>query len=349
MSSEERLSALLNYQSVDRVPIGMLSDGFNVINAGYLISMAYDEPDKSYDAFRWACSQYGWDPVPDIPMAHTVLGAMDFGGRVRLPVGDYESAMVVESFPASTEAQIECLSMPDPVNAGRIPKIFQIARRQSADNMPVYFFSRSPFTMAANICGTDKFLRWLIKKPELCLVLMNKALDHTFNVISVWAETFGAHRIFAWMSSPGESNQLISPKIFDQFAIPYHVAYHQRLKALGIKHFGFHICGEQNANLPLLAEVLPWPHPSVLSFGHEITISDAGRIFPRDIIFGNIDPAIIQTGSPDQVYDLSRRVIEEGKSLAGGFILGPGCGMPAMAPPANVWAMTLAVNDWGWY
>ena len=38
------------------------------------------------------------DPIPDIPMAHTVLGAMDFGGRVRMPRGDYESAMVVESF-----------------------------------------------------------------------------------------------------------------------------------------------------------------------------------------------------------------------------------------------------------
>ena len=129
---------------------------------------------------------------------------------------------------------------------------------------------------------------------------------------------------FAWMSSPGESNQLISPKIFERFALPYHVAYHEQLKEMGIGWFGFHICGEQNANLPVLAEALPWSHPSVLSFGHEVAICDAGRFFPRDIIFGNIDPAIIQTGNPNQIYELSRRAIEDGKKLESGFILGPG-------------------------
>jgi uroporphyrinogen decarboxylase len=121
------------------------------------------------------------------------------------------------------------------------------------------------------------------------------------------------------------------------------------LKSLGIKRFGFHICGDQNLNLPLLAEAAPWRHPSVLSFGHEVDLEVASQHFPEDIIYGNIEPAVIQTGTPEQVYELCRIAIEKGKEAPGGFILGPGCGLPVLAPPVNVYAMTKAINDFGWY
>ncbi len=76
------------------------------------------------------------------------------------------------------------------------------------------------------------------------------------------------------MSSPSESNQVISPKHMEKFALPFHEEYHRRLKEIGIRRFGIHICGDQNLNLPLLAEASPWPHPSVLSFGHEVDLSE---------------------------------------------------------------------------
>ena len=94
---------------------------------------------------------------------------------------------------------------------------------------------------------------------------------------------------------------------------------------MALKRFWFHICGEQNLNLPHLADLSQWPHPSVLSFGHEVDLEVAGRYFPKDIIFGNIEPAIIQTGTPQQVYELSKIAIEKGTKVPGGFILGPGC------------------------
>ena len=69
--------------------------------------------------------------------------------------------------------------------------------------------------------------------------------------------------------------------------------------------------------------------------------------FPKDIIYGNIDPAVIQTGTPVQVYELCRQAIEKGKKAPGGFILGPGCDLPVNAPPVNVYAMTKAAHDFG--
>jgi len=348
MTSWERIDALFSYRKPDRVPVGAMSTGFNTKNAGFTVADAYGDPEKSFSAMLWTTQQYGWDPIPQYA-GHTVLGAWDFGGEVRMPQGEYEGALVVTSYPVANEEDIDKLTMPDPKNAGRISQVMRFSELQAAHELPVFFFSRSPFTMAANICGIDQFMRWCMKKPETCEKLMSLSLDHIFNVLGYWVETFGSDRIFAWMSSPSESNQLISPRIMSKYALPYHEKYHERLKTLGIKRFGFHICGDQNLNLPLLAEAAPWQHPSVLSFGHEVDLETAAGFFPEDIIFGNVEPAVIQTGTPEQVYELSRLAIEKGKKISGGFILGPGCGLPVMAPPVNVWAMTKAAHDFGWY
>jgi uroporphyrinogen decarboxylase len=348
LTSEDRIKALFDGCTPDRVPLGMMSTGFNTVNAGMTVYDAYADPEKSFTAMQWTTEQYGWDPVPQYA-GHTVHGAWDFGGDVRLPVGEYEGGLMVKSHPVHDENDVSNLQLPDPKTAGRIPVAFRFAELQAQQGLPVFFFSRSPFTMAANIADTEQFLRWTMKKPDLCYRLLDLAIEHIFNVLSLWVERFGADNVFVWMSNPSESNQLISPRIMEKFALPYHEKYHRCLKELNIKRFGMHICGDQNLNLPLLAEAALWPHPSVLSFGHEVDLETAAEYFPEDIIFGNIEPVVIQIGTPQQVYDLCRTAIEKGKKAPGGFILGPGCGLPIYSPPVNVYALTKAVNDFGWY
>ncbi|MBI2853238.1 MAG: uroporphyrinogen-III decarboxylase, partial [Chloroflexi bacterium] len=71
--------------------------------------------------------------------------------------------------------------------------------------------------------------------------------------------------------------------------------------------------------------------------------------FPNDVIEGNMNTAIIQCGTPTEVYDEARQVIERGKNLPNGFILRPACELPPLAPPENMHAITRALNDFGWY
>jgi uroporphyrinogen decarboxylase len=89
--------------------------------------------------------------------------------------------------------------------------------------------------------------------------------------------------------------------------------------------------------------------PGMVSVGHEVELERAAYYFPNDIILGNLEPALIQTGTPDEVYEASRKVIERGKKLPGGFIFTPGCELPPKAPLENIGAMNEAVNDLGWY
>jgi len=252
-----------------------------------------------------------------------------------------------------TEEEAWNLQMPDPKTAGALPKRMEFSKLQEKAGLSIRFMTRSPFNTGADICGVELFCRWLLRKLDICHRLIRIGMEHTFQVLEYWVDTFGEENIFYLMSSPSESNQVISPKYLQEFALPYHKEFHNRLRSMGINRFLFHICGDQNLNLPYLAELAAsadgWPHPSILSFGHEVDLAIAAKYFPEDIIVGNIEPALFQTAKPQQVYDLCRITIEKGKKIPGGFILAPGCGMPPRAPSYNVWMMTKAVNDFGWY
>lgn len=350
MTAQERLDALFAYQKPDRVPIGtqFMSLGFNTVQTGGTIGEAYRDPEKCFQAFLETTRTFGWDPILQA-FSHTILAAADFGGKVRLPSGEFEGAVSTESYPVNGPEDIHTLKVPDPETTDTVTRALRFARLQQASGLPVAFLSRSPFTMAGNMCGFERFLRWSIRSPERCRRLMQMALDHTFNVIAQWRTLFGADNMFVWMTSPGESNQLISPRLFERLALPFHIAYQDRLRALGLARFGLHICGDQNKNLPALAAAAPWPHPSILSFGAEVAIETAAGFFPKDIIYGNVDPVTLQFGSPEQVYQLTRSVIERGKRATGGFILGPGCELSPLTPPENMHAMTRSVEDFGWY
>jgi uroporphyrinogen decarboxylase len=80
-----------------------------------------------------------------------------------------------------------------------------------------------------------------------------------------------------------------------------------------------------------------------------VDLETAAEMFPNNIIAGNVEPQVIQNGTPEQVYEVTRIAIEKGKKAPGGFFLMPGCELPPMAPGYNIHTMMKAVNDFGFY
>jgi uroporphyrinogen decarboxylase len=350
-----RIDALFDGLRPDRVPlVGLVvaGGGFSIVNCGFTLPELQTNPKKAFQAELWTHEQYEWD-IFSLEPNHTVYGSWDFGAKMKMPEDEYSFSIIPISFGANNEEDVQTLQLPDPITAGAIPKRVEYARLLIELGLPIGFNSRSPFNMAADICPIEKFARWLMKKPALCERLMEIALVHTFNVLRYFVETFGAEKIRVGLSSPSESNQLFSPKLIEKYAIPYHREYHRRLRSLGIRKFIFHICGDQNLNLPNLSKFADssdsWPHPSILSFGHEADLNEASKYFPEDIIQGNINPTVIQFGTPQEIYEKSRACIEKGKRIPGGFIFAPGCDLPPRAPSHNVWMMTKAIRDFGYY
>jgi uroporphyrinogen decarboxylase len=347
MTSGERMKAVVEKRRPDRIPFIPMALGFCAKNVGYSIADIYENPEKSFWAQVWTQEMYGYDGSPSY--IYGSYGAWEFGGEIRFPKREWEQAPLVERFPVESEEDAWKLELPDLKTSGSIPLTFEFFKLCKRYHMPILAPCGSPFTWAANLCGVEKFCRWMMKKPEVAHKLLRVVTDHLVQVAQYWVDNFGEGRVSGFSVMPTEANQVISPKQFEVFAFPYQKEAHEKLLQIGVSRFLCHVCGEHNLNLPYLAQV-PMGDGSILGFGHEVKLTAAIKYFGDScIIGGNVEPAIIQNGTPQQVYELSKECIEEAKYSPRGFVLMPGCELPPQIPPYNVYVMKKAVSDFGWY
>jgi uroporphyrinogen decarboxylase len=351
MTERERVEALLRREKPDRVPNWPLVFGFCTVYTGGTIADAYSKPDVFLNSLRKACPDFGWVFYPLMAFPDTL--ASEFGGEIKLPTGDFAQATMVTRFAVNTEEDVWNLKMPDVKTAGTAPIRMEICRLSSQEWLDNEPFNVAPwmgghFTGAAQICGIENFSRWTIKKPEVAHRLMRMTIDYYTELAKYWKATFGTKGVLPFSGEPSAANQIISPKQFERFAMPYIKEFCETLLSMGYKHILMHVCGEQNLNLPYWAQI-PFGDPGIVSIGHEVELKTAAKYFPDDIIMGNLEPAIIQTKTPDEVYEATRKTIEAGKKLTQGYIFSPGCELPPRAPAENVMAITRAIEDYGWY
>ena len=351
MTERQRVEALLNHEKPDRVPIWPFApQGFAVIYNNLPLIDAYTNPKACYNAQRKTCKDFGWVFFPT--MGYAAMGAWEFGGEVRMPSGEYDQAPMVTRYPIEKDEDIYNLKWPGP-DSGFYPiagRFTEIARQERLDNEPFNTGIGDPggYNLACNIVGLDRFLKWLIKKPDMAHYLIRELSDWGRARLPEQSKMLGIEGVMGRSGSPTASNQLISPSQFAEFALPGFMEGEKRLRSMGYRTTYTHICGEHNANLPYWAQI-DFGDPGIISIGHEIQLEKAAYYFPKDIILGNLDPAIIQTGTPNEVYEATRRVVEEGKKISGGYIFSPGCDLPPRSPIENIKMMNKAVDDFGWY
>lgn len=347
MTWAERVAALLNGQRIDRVPFFPFALGFCARNVGYPINTIYDDPEKSFQAQLWTQEMYGYDSAPFYGYAS--YGNWEFGGQIEFPASELEQAPKISQFPVQSEEDIDRLELPDVKTAGMLPLAMEFSKLQDKYGMPISLVVGGAFTISGNICSVERLCRWMLKKPEAVNRIIQLAAEHILGVVQHWVGTFGAEHITLQIWEPLAANQIISPKQFEKFVLPYQKELHEKILAMGIRHILCHICGEQNLNLPYWTQI-PMGNPGIVSVGHEVDLTTAIKYFGDTcIIAGNVEPAVIQSGTHQQVYELSKRCIEEAKYAPRGFILMPACEFPPMAPPYNLYVMKKAINDFGWY
>jgi len=344
---QDRVEALLKGEKVDQVPLFHFIIGFCARNVGYSVADMYRDPEKSFMAQLWTFEQYGVDGGPDYGYAS--YGGWEFGGEIKFPSSEWQQAPSHVGFPVNSEEDLARLKMPNVRTAGSLPLAMEFSRLQDKFNKPISVVLGGNFSIAGNICPVGTLCRWMLKKPEAAHRLLRIATDHLVEVVHYWADSFGAERVIPNLWEPVAANNIISPRQFEQFALPYIKEANERMLAMGIKHILYHICGEQNMNLPHWAKI-PMGDPGLVTFGHEVDLNTAINYFGDScLILGNVEPSIIQNGTHQQVYDLCRQCIEKAKHAPKGFMLMSGCEIPPMSPPYNVYMMKKAIDDFGHY
>jgi len=351
MTERQRIEALLKRETPDRVPLWpFVPNGFAVLYNGLTIADAYSNPEGLYDSLKRAARDFGWVFYP--VMVYAAYGAWEFGGEARMPTGRYDQAPVVTRHPLEKDEDIYNLKWPGP-DSGLNPtmrRFSELSMREDLDNKPfrATISAGVAYGLACQVAGLNRILKWLIRRPDLAHELIRRLSEWSIARLEGQVEALGNERLIGTCGGPMGSNQLISSKQFEEFALPDIKEGQARLRALGVKHTYVHICGEQNDNLPFWAQV-DFGDPGIIGVGHEVGLERAAEFFSNHIILGNLNPAIIQTGSPSEVYEMTKRCVETGKKLGGRYVFSPGCDLPPRAPVENVRMMCKALEDHGWY
>lgn len=351
MNDYERIQALLNYEKPDRVSFfGLGSMEFATVSEGNAAGLVYRDPQLALDTYGRVYADYGLLYTPYL--GYGSAGAWEFGGEIKLPDGEFGQAPSVKRHPVTTEEEALALEIPaDITGMAMIPRYKDLYDRILKADMPgrpwrLILHMEGPWTFANNIPGPAQMARWAMKKPEVANHILDLAVGYTLKMAAYWKSLYGTNNILIWSGEPTSSNQLISPRLFEKYVMPANIKMHEGLFELGFNCIHKHICGDQTQNLPFWAQV-PLGHngPGLASFGKEVDLKDAAEALPKDIIMGNLEPSLVMSATPAEIYAAACQIIETGKALPNGYIFALGCGMPPKAPKTNMLAVKRALDD----
>jgi len=354
MTADERMVALLNREPIDRVPVWGLALGFLGVNMGNIIYDVYYDASKAFDGVRKTADMYGWQNI-----AFHGYGSQpcdSFGGDLKPPSGEFiQSPLPI--FPVQSEEDAWNLKKPDVRTVDSLERVAMDVAKIAEEHKYETFkwpLVQDAWTCATMLTGVDVMLKWAKKKPDLAHHLLKMTNSFIIDKIQWWADTFGAERLIPFDSIPSATNQIIGPDMFEEFVLPYMLEAHKTMLSMGVKHILIHFCGYQRLNYPIAAQI-PVGDPGIISVSHDVDadwpspLEGAAKYFPNDILLGNVEPAALQVGSSEEIYKISQQCIEIGKRHEPGFFLSTGCEMPPAANPYNVWQMSQACNDFGYY
>jgi uroporphyrinogen decarboxylase len=347
MTQQERMIALFEGKPMDRIPVMLFYGGsFFFRNAG--IRNFFPEPKVALEAQLLGLEMYRIDGQPGYGWAERNVWV--FGGEYKPSTSDYQQTLLVSRYPVQSEEDAWNLKLPDVKTSEFFVKLMEFCRLLEDRGFTVQCLENEPFHLACTTTGVPRFFQWMKEKPEICHHLLRLAVEHAVNVAQYWVDTFGKDRVM-WATDDGiSSEQHISIKQFEEFAFPYSKEMHERILALGVlPHIFSHLCGAQLSRLPYCRQI-PYGGAGLINIGELTDLSKAiEAIGDIHIILGNVSSKNLLHGTPEEVYEETRQCIEIGKKSPRGFILMPSCEVPPMTPPANLWAMRKAVNDFGWY
>lgn len=337
MNSYERVMAAFNGEKPDRVPVILLLREWPLMQVNFTLTEAMKYPEKYVYAQYNCLREFGYDAVGDPQGIHAESGAM--GSTIDLVEG-YPPKVV--GFAVKDYARdLPRLKMLDPKKDGWLPVILEIVRQLKnlcRDEYPVYGYVQAPFRHASMLRGFDFVLRDVYKNKEN----LKELLKITTESQKIWGLALveaGADIIM--VSDPTSSGDAVSPRVWEEFGVPYFADVVRTLKKTGVKVFS-HICGDTNDRLESISSL----GQDCLSVDQKVDLAHARKVLgPKRCIMGNIDPTnLLPFGSPEEVSKQSVKTIEQaGKE--GAFVLSGGC-LILDAPPENIRAMVNTAKEY---
>jgi len=341
MNSYERVMLCFEGEKPDRVPVFPMVREWCSRQAGINFVESMTNVEKHVYAQFYSARKFGYACVWDLHGVHAESEAM--GSRIEY--SESKSPTVDEPAVSNYDQDLPKLKLLNPYKDGRLPMILQGIERLKElceGEIPVIGYVQGPFRHAAMLRGTELLLREVYKDKENVRKLLEIALDS----LIIWGTAVAhAGADIIMISDPVSSGDMVSPKLYKEWSLPYTKQLCRAIKKTGVKVF-MHICGDTMDRLEMLAAT----EVDGLSLDSKVDFSMAReKLGPDYLLIGNVDPTDPLTlGTPELVYEHCKKVIAQAGS-EGHFILSAGCLVPAEAPPRNLEAMIKAAREVGSY
>jgi len=208
------------------------------------------------------------------------------------------------------------------------------------ENPALTHTSNGPFTNAAYLMGTTEAFTAIVERPDFMRELLRIIVDKTIAWLDFcWNEEQIESRDFAWTD---DLAAYLSAKTWQDVLLPFN----QRLR----DHFDWasmHMCGHTNHLLEMFTNLLKINEYQ--GFGWEVDLDRIADIMGgKVVLLGNVNPLVISNGTPDDVKQATRLVIEK-LAPCKGIIIQDGNNIAPGSPVENINAMMEAAEEFGRY
>jgi len=349
ITSDERMKLLIEGKKIDRIPVIPHIETFAGKIFGVGSKEYYLDPTKAYECQVKCKELFNHDGGIDYNIANGYVkdfegGELEFSQKLKWGYPKVIKRAV------TCEADIANLKMPKLLDSFTGKKYSQFNKLSLKNQGVVSLFAGSPTMMAANIVDMEILLKWMIKKPECAHEIMRFSTDYIILMATEYVKTYGRENIDAGMSLPVESNNVMSTKVFEKFALPYIIEVFEKFEDLGINISSIHLCGNHKKNIQYWKHNIKLKPRTLITVGAEMDLKELSKEIGNDyIIGGNLKNTTLQTGTPQDVYKEAEEIIQSMKFFEGGFILTPDCTLSYLTPVENLHAMINAAKKLGQY
>ena len=202
--------------------------------------------------------------------------------------------------------------------------------------------SDGPFGIAGDLMGQTEIFAAVYERPEfvrqLFGIVTNKLivyLDFCWEV-----EQLPTPKDFAWTDDLAVN---LPVDVYRELVLPFE----QQLRFHFDGYLSLHMCGQSDHLLEVFVDDLKINE--FQGFGYQVNLDKVASIMGgRVVLIGNVNPLLIYNGTPEEVRDATRRVIEKLASKRG-FIIQDGNNIPPGSPLENINAMMEAAEHYGRY
>ena len=288
-------------------------------------------------------------------MAQIALGANKFFGleSIRVPycltyeaealgcridLGKKNSTPMVKSNPFKDNKDVE-LELMTPKEMLKIPRNMAIIDAaniivENRGDLPTLLGVTGPFTITGHLVGAENLMMWTLTEPDMVKKFTGYATDYEKMWLQYVENELEIDSI--QMSEPTASWDMISPDLFDKYAVKNLQKVYKPLKrTMKI----LHICGNM---LPMLENMIASKATALSLEEKTDSFKAVEQTNKRAALVGNVgvvNPLLM--GTPEKVREAAIHSAD-----AGFNIISAGCGMSALIKKENVCAMVDAIVNY---